>query len=490
MPHYARMAHLRTPEEFRAYVDGLGISLPIDEQVIPAPDGPLARPYTLKNGRRIGNRFCILPMEGWDGTPDGRPTNNTLRRWSNFGRSGAKLIWGGEAVAVCHEGRANPNQLMIQPHTLAGLDQLRRTLLQAHAEQFAGTDDLLIGLQLTHSGRFARPNQKTRLEPRILYRHPLLEEIYKTDPHLPVMTDAEIEGLIENFICAARQAHELGFDFVDIKHCHGYLGHEFLSAYSRPAPYGGSFENRTRFLRNIVEGIRGEAPGLMIGVRLSAYDFPPFRPGSDRIGRPLTYRDRNGNYPFAFGGDPQDPLRIKADEVIDFLDLLQSLGIELVNLTAGSPYYNPHIQRPASFPPSDGYQPPEDPLVSVSRLINHTAALKARFPDLAISGTGYSYLQEWLPHAAQYAVRTGMTDFVGLGRMILSYPQMPADVLAGRELDRKHICRTFSDCTTAPRMGLVSGCYPLDAYYRQTPEAEILKMSKTQAKSESKALQQ
>jgi hypothetical protein len=79
MPHYARIARLRTPEEFRAYVATLGISLPIDDRVSPAPDGPLAQPYTLKNGRRIGNRFCVLPMEGWDGTPDGRPTENTDR---------------------------------------------------------------------------------------------------------------------------------------------------------------------------------------------------------------------------------------------------------------------------------------------------------------------------------------------------------------------------------------------------------------------------
>ena len=275
MPTYARMAQLRTPEAFRAYVNSSCIPLPIDEQVFPAPDGPLARPYTLKNGRRIGNRFCVLPMEGWDGTPDGRPTENTMRRWTNFGRSGAKLIWGGEAVAVCHEGRANPNQLMIQPHTLAGLDQLRRKLLQTHNENFSGTDDLLIGLQLTHSGRFARPNQKTRLEPKILYHHPLLEEIYKTDPHLPVMTDAEIEGVIENFILAAKRACELGFAFVDIKHCHGYLGHEFLSAYNRPGPYGGSFENRTRFLRNIVKGIRGEAPGADARRAPERLRFPP-----------------------------------------------------------------------------------------------------------------------------------------------------------------------------------------------------------------------
>ena len=142
----------------------------------------------------------------------------------------------------------------------------------------------------------------------------------------------------------------------------------------------------------------------------------------------------------------------------------------LVCSTCGSPYYNPHIQRPAAFPPSDGYQPPEDPLIPVARQINTTARLKERFPDLAIVGSGYSYLQEWLPNVGQRAVRDGRVDFVGLGRMVLAYPELPADVLAGRPLARKRICRTFSDCTTAPRNGLVSGCYPLDPYYKGRPE--------------------
>ncbi len=145
-----------------------------------------------------------------------------------------------------------------------------------------------------------------------------------------------------------------------------------------------------------------------------------------------------------------------------FLALLQELGIELVNLSAASPYYNPHVTRPAYFPPSDGYLPPEDPLVGVARQIHAAAQVKARFPDLLMVGSGYSYLQDWLPYVAQHTVGAGMIDFVGLGRMVLSYEEMPADVLAGRELQRKRVCRTFSDCTTAPRNGLVSGCYPLD----------------------------
>ena len=477
---YTRIARLKDSESFRAYTKSLGIDLPFDDALQSGIHAPLAEPYRLKNGRQIGNRFCILPMEGWDGTEDGQPTEFTKRRWLNFGCSGAKLIWGGEAVAVRHDGRANPNQLLIRDHTLSGLDDLRGSLVNIHQERFGGTDDFFVGLQLTHSGRFARPNLKTRLEPKILYHHPLLDEMFGVDPELPVLTDVEIEDLIAEYVRAAKQAHEIGFDFVDIKHCHGYLGHEFLSAYLRPGKYGGSFENRTRFLREIVTGIRGAAPGLEIGVRVSSFDFPPFRADENNVGQPQEYFDEQGQYPYAFGGDPENPLEIKRDELFAFLDLLKSLDIELVNLSCGSPYYNPHIIRPAYFPPSDGYQPPEDPLVGVTRQVNNAAAIKTKFPDMAIVGSGYSYLQEWLPHVGQYAVRNQMVDFVGLGRMVLSYPEMPADVLAGNPLARKKICRTFSDCTTAPRKGLISGCYPLDEHYKALPEAEQLKAIKSE----------
>jgi 2,4-dienoyl-CoA reductase-like NADH-dependent reductase (Old Yellow Enzyme family) len=476
---YKRVASLRTAQDFRDYLDSLGIELPFDAQVDVGDDAPLAQPYQLEDGRTIGNRFCILPMEGWDGTEDGKPTTLTTRRWMNFGLSGAKLIWGGEAVAVRHDGRANPNQLMIRDHTLKSLEQLRQSLIETHQEYFGTSDNLLVGLQLTHSGRFSRPNEKTRLEPKILYHHPVLEQIYPIDSEYPVLTDAEIEGIIADFVRAAEQAYQIGFAFVDIKHCHGYLGHEFLSAYSRPGPYGGSFENRTRFLREIVAGIRDRVPDLRIGVRLSVFDFPPFQPGDDGVGRPLL-PDEEGRYPYAFGADPDEPFQIRLDEPIRFLQLLQDLDIELVNLSAGSPYYNPHMQRPAYFPPSDGYRPPEDPLVGVARQINTVARLKRKFPDLAITGTGYSYLQEWLPNVAQHVVREGMADFVGLGRMALAYPDMPADVLAGRPLQRRKICRTISDCTTAPRHGLVSGCYPLDEYYKSLPEAQKLRQIKTE----------
>jgi 2,4-dienoyl-CoA reductase-like NADH-dependent reductase (Old Yellow Enzyme family) len=458
------MASLKTAADFRAHLQTLGVSLSFDESVESGPDSPLGRGYARKNGV-IGNRFCILPMEGWDGTTDGRPTELTRRRWRNFGLSGAKLIWGGEAVAVRHDGRANPHQLVLNNQTLPDLAALRELLVQTHREHFEQTDDLLIGLQLTHSGRFARPHDK-RLEPRVLYRHPLLDDRFGLTNDAAIFSDDEIAWLIDDFIKAARFAQQAGYAFVDIKACHGYLGHEFLSAVDRPGRYGGSFENRTRFLRDVVAGIRAEAPGLEIGVRLSVYDFLPFHPGADRVGVPEPFF---GSYRHAFGGDASG-LGFDLTEPSLFLDLLERLEIALFCSTAGSPYYNPHIQRPATFPPSDGYQPPEDPLVGVARQIEATARLKGSHPNLLVVGSGYSYLQEWLPNVGQRVTRDGGVDFVGLGRMVLSYPELPADVLTGKPLARKRICRTFSDCTTAPRNGLVSGCYPLDPFYKDRPE--------------------
>ncbi|MFY8058806.1 MAG: NADH:flavin oxidoreductase, partial [Planctomycetaceae bacterium] len=335
-------------------------------------------------------------------------------------------------------------------------------------------DDLLVGLQLTHSGRFARPFEKARMQPRTAYRHPLLDRRFGADTDECLLSDDDLQHLTEDFVRASRLAWQAGFAWVDIKHCHGYLGHELLSGYDRPGRYGGSFENRTRFLREIVAGIRAEVPGLGIGVRLSIFDYVPFQPGADGIGVPAAA----GAYSQAFGGDGSGQ-GIDLQEPVRFGQLLRELGIDLLCSTCGSPYYNPHIQRPALFPPSDGYQPPEDPLCGVARQIRATAELKRQFPDLIVVGSGYSYLQEWLPAVGQAVVSRGMADSIGLGRMVLSYPELPADSLNGQILQRRKICRTFSDCTTGPRNGLVSGCYPLDPFYRERPERAVLAALKT-----------
>ena len=451
--------------EFTAHLRSLGIELPVDEVV--DPGGVLAQPLTIRDGSagllHVPNRFAILPMEGWDGTLDGRPTDLVRRRWQRFADGGAGLVWA-EATAVCHEGRANPHQLLIDDTSVGQLAELRRVF----------TDGQVVGLQLTHSGRYSRPDGARA--PRTGYPHPFLDgPSGASDAN--VLTDDELDALVATFVDRAVLAGEAGFDFVDVKACHGYLGHELLSAHDRPGRYGGDFVNRTRFMRSIVEGIRVAAPDLAIGVRFSVFDTVPHIAGSDGVGIPVTDQP----YRYAFGADA-DGRGVDLSEPLALVDMLRTAGVGLVCTTAGSPYYCPHVQRPAFFPPSDGYLPPEDPLVGVARQVAATAHLSLASPDVALVGSGYSYLQEWLPNVAQAVVAGGQASMVGLGRMALSYPDLPHDVLAGRPIRRQLLCRTFSDCTTAPRGGLISGCYPLDPFYKARPERVELAATKRRSR--------
>jgi len=478
-----RLGGLKNVGRFKDHLRILGVNIPCDDELASGQQSPLRQPL-VRGQLFIGNRIAVQPMEGWDGTADGRPSEYTFRRWQRFGGSGGKLIWGGEAVAVSHEGRANPNQLLLNEDTSVGVERLRSVLVEEHRRVTGSDQGLIIGLQLTHSGRYSRPNSHQRGEPRILYHHPILDRRLKLPADYPVLSDGEIRAIIEDFHRAAALAWKLGFDFVDIKHCHGYLGHEFLSAYTREGEYGGSFENRTRFLREIVEGIRSAAPGLAIGVRLSAFDTVPFQPnpklsGNGKFGPGVAELSPECiPYRWGFGLNPFDPTQEDLSEPILFLSLLEKLKISLVNLTAGSPYYSPHIQRPALFPPSDGYQPAGDPLIDVARQMKMTRTLKQHFPNLIFVGSAYSYLQDFLPHVAQAAVREGWVDAIGLGRMVLTYPELLWDASAGQAIQHKRICRTFSDCTTAPRKGLPSGCYPLDDYYKGSDFGQQLKVLK------------
>ena len=476
---YPRVAAMRTADAFAQHLAAEGITLGFDRELAATGASPLGHPFQIGD-IHVGNRFCVLPMEGWDGTRDGEPSDLTVRRWRNFGRSGAKLIWGGEAVAVRHDGRANPHQLLLTPATLPAIAALREQLIAAHRDRF-GADadaDLFLGLQLTHSGRFSKPNLHARPEPLAAVGNSVLDARFPSP--VRVLTDDELSRLIDDFIAAATLAAEAGFRFVDVKHCHGYLGHELLGAHERPGRFGGSLENRTRFMREIIDGIRANAPGTKVVVRLSAFDVVPHRKGADGSGVPEIDAS---HYAAGFGLIRNGNLQASLDEAKQVLQMLQDREVRWVCITAGSPYYCPHAQRPALFPPSDGYEPPEDPLHGVARLLAATAQLKSAFPEMVIVGTGYSYLQEWLPHVAQHQVREGHTDFVGLGRMMLAYPDLPADILNGTPLKRKSICRTFSDCTTGPRLGLVSGCFPLDPFYLNHADGARLRDAKSPARS-------
>jgi NADPH2 dehydrogenase len=463
---WTQVKNLRTIDAFREHCAGIGLEIPIDDRV--EPNGVLGNEVEIRDGAagvlRAPNRFAALPMEGWDATTDGRPTDLVRRRWGRFGESGCGLVWG-EATAVRADGRANPNQLVIDERSVGEVATLRQLLDSSQ----------VTGMQLTHSGRWSRPTG-TPL-PRTAYVHPSLDPRVGADAGA-VFTDDELDELAGDYVAAAVLAQQAGFDFVDVKHCHGYLLHELLTGYDRQGRFGGDLHGRTEFLRIVVNGIRERAPGLAIAVRLSAFDMVPFGPHDGGVGTP----ESADPYRFAFGGDGTG-LGIDLTEPHALLTILSELGVGLVGVTAGSPYYNPHIQRPAYFPPSDGYLPPEDPLVGVARQLAVTRELTAAHPDLTIVGAGYSYLQDWLGNVAQAVVAGGGASMVGLGRMMLSYPALAADVLAGRRVERSLVCRTFSDCTTAPRNGLVSGCYPLDPFYKDHPQRVELTRAKRAAKS-------
>ena len=448
---YRKITEFKDPASLNAYFRERGCPIAAEPEYGPAAARPIA-----VNGRTLGNRWAILPMEGWDCAADGTPSEFTRRRWLRFAASGAKLICGTEAGAVMHSGRSNPRQLLVAEHTLPALRELCREMRRTHRERFGTDDDLL--------------------EPRIAYRHPLLDVKFPSGPE-NVVTDAETEEIVRCFIRAARVAREAGFDFVDIKHAHGYLGHEFLTAYDRPGKYGGSFENRTRFFREIAEGIRSEVPDLALSARVSLFDIMPFVKGPDGVGKPMEWK--GGRYPYAFGGDGtglgMDPDLV---ETASFVKLLREYGVEFICATIGSPYYSVHMQRPAYYPVCDGYAMPEDPLCNVARHIAAVKRIRELVPEMLVVGSGYTCLQEFLPNVAENVLRRGWTDFVGIGRMVLSYPEICADVLAGRPLDRRRICRTFGDCTNAPRHGMISGCYPLDDFYKCRAEAARLKAMK------------
>jgi 2,4-dienoyl-CoA reductase-like NADH-dependent reductase (Old Yellow Enzyme family) len=426
---------------------------------------PLFRPVTI-GGRVVGNRLAIQPMEGCDAEPDGSPGELTLRRYRRFGAGGAKLIWA-EACAVVPEARANPRQLVISAATSGALARLLQIAREAHIEANQHDDDLLIGLQLTHSGRysFARP---------ILAQHdPLLDTrtiVNKStgatvDSDYPLIADAELDRLLDRYTEAARLAALAGFDFVDLKQCHRYLLNELLAAKSRPGKYGGSFENRTRFIREVIGRIRAACPGLMIATRLNVFDGVPYMKGALGHGIPCPFTPPVRS---AWGTCEDDPSLPDLTEPIALIGLLRDLGVELVNVTIGNPYASPHLLRPFEYPPPDGYETPEHPLEGVDRHFRLTAAVQAAYPGLAVVGSGYSWLQAFALQAGAANVAADRTTFVGIGRGALTQPDFAGRLQRGEPLDNKRLCRTFSFCTALMRskhneLGqFPTGCPPFD----------------------------
>jgi 2,4-dienoyl-CoA reductase-like NADH-dependent reductase (Old Yellow Enzyme family) len=280
-----------------------------------------------------------------------------------------------------------------------------------------------------------------------------------------LISDDELDRLQDRYVEAADRAYRIGFDFVDLKQCHRYLLSELLSARTRPGKYGGSLENRTRFVRELVAQIRDAHPDRLIATRLNVYDGVPYLKGPDGAGTAVRHTPPVRS---CWGSDENNPLVPDLTEPIALLGMLRQLGVELVNVSIGNPYASPHLIRPFEYPPPDGYETPEHPLVGVDRHFRLTSEIQRAFPDLAIVGSGYSWLQQFAFEAGAANVRAGSTTFVGIGRGALAQPEFGRRIMRGEPLDPKRLCRTFSYCTALMRskhneLGqFPTGCPPFD----------------------------
>lgn len=419
----------RTLDELRARIAELGIELPLDDDV-----SVLAEPVAIGH-LTAPNRLVVHPMEGCDGTAEGQPDKLTIRRYERFAAGGAGLLWF-EATAVVPEARANPRQLLLVRENAAGFRALLSHSLEVAREANGPAFRPVTVIQLTHSGRYSRPVD--RPAPILAHHDGLLDKHQGIPEDHPLITDEELDRLQDRYVEAAKLAQEIGFDAVDIKSCHRYLLSELLAAHTRPGKYGGSFENRTRFLLSVIDRLRKEVPDIMVTTRLNVYDGHP--------------------YPWGWGVSKEDPRIPDLSEPLELVKLLWQKGVRLINVSAGNPYFSPHINRPYDVPVVGGYIPEEHPLEGVARLLQQARAVQQTLPDAVIISSGYSWLRQFLGHAAAAAVRRGWCKMAGLGRGAFAYPDFAKDLLRTGKLDPRKVCITCSRCTQIMRDHGRTGC--------------------------------
>ncbi len=435
---------LRTIEDLRRLSHRLNCPVDATEDV-----SILAEPVQAA-GLMLPNSLATHPMEGADADAQGRPGKLTFRRYERFGAGGAGLIWA-EATAVAPEGRSNPRQLWLSKNSKESLAALVKKTKDAARASDSKHQPIIVA-QLTHSGRYSRPEGIAH--PLIVQRDPYRDAMCpqqkpatgvasKLPKDWPILTDEELEKLVDAYVTAARIAFEVGFDAVDIKSCHGYLLNELFASRQRSGKYGGSFENRTRLLLEIIDKIRAQlGPDKPIVTRLGIYDAIP--------------------YPYGWGVDSKDYTKPDLTEPKKLIALLQARGVKIINVTIANPYFNPHYGRPFNEPIAGGYDSPEHPLAGVSRLIRLAGEIERDFPGIAIVGTGYSWLRTLLPNVAAASKANGLATIIGLGRMAFAYPDFARDIITKGRLDPDKVCVCCSGCTQIMRDGGMVGCVVRD----------------------------
>ena len=410
-----------SPEMLKEDIERLGLDIPLSENL-----EILKKPVRIGD-RLIPNALTVHPMEGCDGTPEGKPGELTFRRYERFARGGAGLLWM-EACAVVEEGRANPRQIMLNKENKEAFQRLLDHMIKAAQEEFGKDHRPYIVLQLTHSGRYSKPTHI------IAVQNPYLDRYMSGDYR--IISDDELERLEDAFVEAAELAAEIGFEAVDIKSCHRYLASELLSAFTREGRYGGSFENRTRFLLNIVDKIQARlGQSIDVTTRMNAYDAIP--------------------YPYGWGVDKEDFHKPDLEEPMKLLKLLRERGMKLVNISIGNPYYNPHVGRPFDRGP---YTPPEHPLESTAKMLNIMRQMQQSVPDIRLIATGFSWLREYAANVAAAGIEQGWFSMAGFGRQAFAYPDFARDIVEKGKMDRKKCCIACTNCSFIMRDGGMAGC--------------------------------
>ena len=420
--------HYNSYDELESKAAELGLHFPHSDNVKEV----FARKVKVEGSNiETKNSLAIHPMEGFDGELNGAPSELTWRRYKRFASGGAGLFWF-EATAVCPESRSSKRQLYINDETVEEYKKLAETM-----HELSGGAPII--MQLTHSGRFSRPTNVPA--PIISYHNPVMNTKFNIDPSYPVATDEYFDTIPDMYAKAAKLAKDAGFDGVDVKCCHKYLFSELLSAYNREGKYGGSFENRTRLLKDSIEAAKQWADDdFIIASRVAPYDVLP--------------------YPWGFGADHEDYLKPNLEESFELIKLLHDEGIRLINLTYGSPYINPHVNRPYDM---GGYEAPEHQLTGVARMIDNTAKYKEKFPDIRFMATGYTYLRGLAPEVGAGALENGMADIIGFGRMAFANPSFASQILETGRIDASSACLTCSKCTELMRAFTTTGCVIRDS---------------------------
>lgn len=422
--------HYHSLDELKEKLEALKLQLPLSENL-----SALAVPLEV-NGKIIHNRLAIHPMEGCDANEDGTPSQLTKRRYDRFVRGGAGLIWF-EAVSTTMEGRASAHQLRVDDKNLPAFQRMVEDMRETGLRE-NGFEPVII-MQATHSGRYSKPNGYP--EPLIAYSKPLFEKDNPI-PQERILTDDQLDRIVERFGDAAQFAERAGFDGMDVKCCHGYLGNELMGAFLREGRYGGSFENRSRFLLDGFRSAKSAASsGFIVTTRLGVYDGFP--------------------YPYGFGSH-QEAGSIEPDltEPIALLRRLhEEFGLPLANITLGNPYVNPHVNRPYDH---GNYLPEEHPLQGVERAVRLVSTVQRAIPELPLIATGLSYLRSFAPNLAAGMLEQGGAQLAGFGRMAFANPDFPKQILSGKSIDASKVCVACGACAAKLRAGQATGCVVRD----------------------------